>query len=81
VWEWCLDWYADDINAHGVAVNIDPSAPAKTISGASGASRVLRGGSWGGAAGRCRPAYRSSDAPSTRYYSYGFRVLCSAGLQ
>ena len=50
VWEWCLDWYEDNISAHGGAVNIDPSAPAKTLSGASGAGRVGRGGSWTNAA-------------------------------
>ena len=81
VWEWCLDWYADDITAHGGAVNIDPSAPAKTLSGASGASRVLRGGSWSNAAGGCRPAFRNYYAPMNRYSSIGFRVACTAGLQ
>ena len=81
VWEWCLDWYEDNINAHGGAVNIDPSAPAKTLSGASGANRVLRGGSWLFAAGFCRPAYRVSHTPPTRSYNFGFRVLCSAGLR
>ena len=80
VWEWCLDWYEDNINTHGGAVNIDPSAPAKTLSGASGAGRLTRGGGWYGAAGLCRPAYRSSVTPSNRSYG-GFRVLCSAGLQ
>ena len=82
VWEWCLDWYADDITAHGGKVNIDPATPANTLSGASGAYRVIRGGSWISAAGSCRPAYRGSNAPTTRNNnSYGFRVLCSAGLQ
>ena len=81
VWEWCLDWYEDNISAHGGAVNIDPSAPAKTLSGASGAYRVLRGGSWNFAAGICRPAYRFISTPSNRYIYYGFRVLCSAGLR
>ena len=81
MWEWCLDWYEDNINAHGGAVNIDPSAPAKTLSGASGASRVNRGGRWGSAAGLCRPAFRASYTPTSRNNSYGFRVLCSAGLQ
>ena len=81
VWEWCLDWYEDNINAHGGAVNIDPSAPAKTLSGASGASRVLRGGSWSGAAGSCRPAYRNSGTPASRYGNYGFRVACPVGIQ
>ena len=81
VWEWCLDWYEDNINAHGGAVNIDPSAPAKTLSGASGAGRVLRGGSWGGAAGNCRPACRDGNMPTVRAGNGGFRVLCSAGLR
>ena len=81
VWEWCLDWYAEDITAHGGKVNIDPSAPAKTLSGASGANRVGRGGSWGNAAGYCRPAYCNSISPTSRSNGNGFRLLCSAGLQ
>ena len=81
VWEWCLDWYADDITAHGGKVNIDPATPANTLSGASGANRVLRGGSCLGAAGDCRPAYRSYNTPASRYSNFGFRVLCSAGLR
>ena len=81
VWEWCLDWYADDITAHGGKVNIDPATPANTLSGASGANRVGRGGSWIFAAGYCRPAFRSYITPSSRVNDYGFRLLCSAGLQ
>jgi len=81
VWEWCLDWYESDITENGGAVNIDPSAPATALSGESRSNRVLRGGSWFGAAGACRPAQRNSNAPSTRSYSTGFRVLCSAGLR
>ena len=81
LFEWCLDWFEENINAHGGAVNIDPSAPAKTLSGASGVTRVSRGGSWDLAAGYCRPAFRSSNAPTNRYYNYGFRVVCTAGLQ
>ena len=81
VWEWCLDWYEDNINTHGGAVNIDPSAPAKTLSGASGAHRVRRGGSWSGAAGYCRPAYRNISAPVNREHHVGFRLACTAGLQ
>ena len=81
VWEWCLDWYEDNISAHGGAVNIDPATPANTLSGASGASRVTRGGSWRDAAGNCRPAFRNYYTPANRYYINGFRVLCSAGLR
>ena len=81
VWEWCLDWYADDITAHGGKVNIDPATPANTLSGASGATRVFRGGCWYFAAGDCRPAYRIFNTPSRRSNDIGFRVLCTAGLQ
>ena len=81
VWEWCLDWYADDITAHGGKVNIDPATPANTLSGASGASRVIRGGSWGNAAGYCRPASRNYSTPTYRSSNFGFRVVCTAGLQ
>ena len=81
VWEWCLDWYADDITAHGGKVNIDPATPANTLSGASGATRVIRGGSWINAAGICRPAYRYHNTPSYRINNFGFRLLCSAGLR
>ena len=91
VWEWCLDWSQDNIatakdasdELYGGRVNIDPSNPANYLSGASasGAARVRRGGSWNNAAGVCRPAIRSSDAPTTRNICYGFRVLCTAGLQ
>jgi len=79
--EWCLDWYADNITAHGGKVNIDPATPANTLSGASGENRVVRGGSWYDTAGDCRPAYRHSLTPSGRYSNYGFRLLCSAGLR
>ena len=80
VWEWCLDWYADDITAHGGKVNIDPATPANTLSGASGATRVNRGGGWGNAAGYSRPAFRSGNTPTNRYSNGGFRLYCQGGL-
>ncbi len=79
--EFCLDWYEDNITAHGGKVNIDPSAPAKTLSGTSGATRVFRGGSWASDGGDCRPAGRGSHDPTARRNTLGLRVLCSAGLQ
>ena len=81
VWEWCLDWYEDNINANGGKVNIDPAMPANTLSGVSGANRVRRGGGWDFAAGICRPAYRNDSTPSIRYLNFGFRLACTAGLQ
>ena len=70
VWEWCLDWYADNITALNGAVNTTSSD-----------NRVRRGGTWGYAAGNCRPAYRNKGDPATRDRYNGFRVVCTAGLQ
>ena len=82
VWEWCLDWYADDITAYGGAVNINPSAPAKTLSGASGATRVRRSGGWSSTTANCRPANRNGEDPiNGRLDFIGFRLACTAGLQ
>jgi len=81
VWEWCLDWYEDNINVNGGKVNIDHAAPAKTLSGASGTDRVRRGGSWNFVAGDCRPACRNSYVPMNRGNGNGLRVLCTAGLR
>ena len=81
VWEWCLDWYADNISANGGRVNIDPAAPSKTLSGASTSDRVRRGGGSGNPAGNCRPARRGNDYSGGRGDYIGFRLLCLAGLQ
>ncbi len=83
IWEWCLDWYADDITEIGGKVNIDPTTPPNTLSGnpVSGANRVFRSGSWSDAAAACRPAYRNGIPPTLRYYTCGFRLVCTAGLQ
>ncbi len=64
VWEWCLDWHANQLQAW-VA---DP------VGSSSGASRVKRGGSWGDDAHGCTSSTRSCRAPSDVYSSYGFRL-------
>ena len=69
VWEWCQDWYG----AYDASVNQDPTGPS------SGSSRVLRGGSWGSHAVRCRSACRYNNVPSYRNGSIGFRLLCELG--
>ena len=90
VWEWCLDWYEDNIatakdasgEPYGGRVNINPATPAKTLFGESSAKRVRRGGSYDQTAGGCRPAYRVGLVPTaTENKNVGFRVLCSAGLR
>ena len=65
VWEWCRDWYGpyektDVRNGRGPA---------------DGQYRVLRGGSWLNAPGRCRSAARSSGWARQRFYKIGFRVI------
>ncbi|MBF0246209.1 MAG: formylglycine-generating enzyme family protein [Planctomycetes bacterium] len=65
VWEWCLDWYQDDITSY----TSDPYGPA------SGSNRVRRGGSWNYIAQYCRSAYRGSSTPSFWDYILGFRLV------
>ena len=82
VWEYCLDWFEANVTANNGKVNIDPSAPANTLSGASGASRVLRGAGWVNTSAKLyRPAYRGSGTPTERNFQIGFRVSCTAGLR
>jgi formylglycine-generating enzyme required for sulfatase activity len=71
VYEWCLDWYADDITTLNGAVN---TYKADNL-------RVLRSGSWMGGANGCRPACRYKFNPTYRNNFNGLRVICTAGLQ
>ncbi|MDD3281694.1 MAG: formylglycine-generating enzyme family protein, partial [Bacteroidales bacterium] len=65
VYEWCSDWYG----TYPSDAQTNPKGPA------SGAYRVLRGGSWGSDARYCRSAYRYYDSPFNTYYAFGFRVV------
>ncbi|HWV98791.1 MAG TPA: formylglycine-generating enzyme family protein [Candidatus Acidoferrum sp.] len=65
VWEWCQDWFSSSLPG---GIVLDPQGPA------TGASRTIRGGSWGDFAWNCRSAVRS-DAPAGRSSSIGFRVV------
>jgi formylglycine-generating enzyme required for sulfatase activity len=67
VWEWCKDWFGD----YSATAQTNPKGPT------SGSRRVVRGGSWGYLAWRCRVASRSFNDPADRYHYYGFRVLLS----
>ena len=79
--EMCLDWCEDDISAHGGAVNIDPNAPEKDLSGNNGTYRVCRGGSYRHGAGSCRSAYRTELIAAGRYNIYGLRLACLASAE
>ncbi len=69
VWEWCSDWYASYSDRA-----VDPQGPA------TGARRVLRGGSWGSSGRRVRAAYRGANEPGVRNQSSGFRLARGQGI-
>ena len=69
VWEWCEDDWHDNYKA------APDDGKAWIDGGGRGAYRVGRGGSWSYVARYCRVALRSHDAPSTRYYFLGFRLV------
>lgn len=66
VWEWCSDWKGSYSNSS----QTNPTGPS------SGNYRVIRGGSWYSGAGGCRVSKREQDYPSSRYFGFGFRVVC-----
>lgn len=80
VFEFCLDWYEDEIDYEGM-LNISPSDQSKMLSGNTGGARVIRGGCWYSVAAVCRPAWRGKTNANNRNSSYGFRVVCTAGLK
>src|SRR4051794_21666243 len=73
--EWCNDRYGD--KEYAAKAGDNPRGPA------DGNERVLRGGSWRGAADRCRSSARASESPGLAdvcfgYEAYGFRCVRSA---
>ena len=72
VWEWCQDWYAEDYYRN--SPKDDPQGPG------TGECRVLRGGSWYGAATVCRSASRGGNGPAIRGDGGGFRVVLRGGV-
>ena len=69
--EWCLDGYADNITTLNGAVNTnDPWN-----------RRLVRGGCWWESYSSMRSARREGADPTGRNNGYGFRVVCTAGLQ
>ena len=84
IWEWCLDWYGEDITALGGRVNIDPEDGSKLADGTTaGSHRCQRGGCYHNGAHACRAAYRGDASPTYPGDSAegGARVACRAGLR
>jgi formylglycine-generating enzyme required for sulfatase activity len=82
VWEWCLDWYQDDITGLGGKVNINPEDGTKRRDGTapSDLHRVIRGGSWNSTANACRSEFRDSrkQVYAGDFSEAGFRVAAPA---
>jgi formylglycine-generating enzyme required for sulfatase activity len=74
VWEWVEDDWHD--NYEGAPTDGKPWIYEST----RGASRVIRGGSWGGPARYCRSAIRLGGEPGGRDASLGFRLARSVAL-
>jgi len=66
VYEWCHDWYGTY-----------PSSSVTDPVGASGQTRVIRGGYWGYDPYRCRAAHRAYYNPVNHNYKLGFRLARS----
>ena len=76
VWEWCFDGYDNDPTVNDAAYTsggfvVDPQG------GASGSSRVLRGGSWLYVAEYCVVGKRDYGDPGLSDGIFGFRVAMS----
>ncbi len=73
VWEWCEDWYDDNIYQHYKKGDPDPPIEGKY--------RVVRGNSWGGRSQNSfRCAIRGYVKPDHRLNDCGFRVFRSLTL-
>ena len=69
VWEWCHDFFAAYPGGHA----LEPKGPE------SGKTHALRGGSWMTDADRCQTFVRWHQAPETRSFQIGFRLLLETG--
>ncbi|MBQ3342904.1 MAG: formylglycine-generating enzyme family protein [Kiritimatiellae bacterium] len=90
VYEFCLDWYEDNIadntDAAGVQyggrVNVSIANPARPLSeNAAGDTRVARGGAYPYAAKNSRPAARQGVSADLSNQAYGFRVVCPVDVK
>ena len=71
VFEWCQDHWHE--NYEGA-----PDDGSAWLTEDENASRIRRGGSWGGDPAQCRSAYRYFSGPAYRFNGFGLRVVCAA---
>ena len=82
VYDFCLDWYKEDILSLGGAVNVEDGV-ISTASGHEGKRSIVRkGGNWGQCnTAMLRAADRQYDPSTARNVYDGFRLICTAGLK
>ena len=66
VWEWCLDSYDENYYKNN---RENPFCDLKD------GDKVMRGGSWGNGAWRCRISYRRHEKPDFYASDAGFRIM------
>ena len=81
VYEWCLDFYANNITGLNGALNVTPAAQATDTNKNDGRRHVARGGSWNDKSGGTRSAWRVNAIKVKPYATYGFRVKCTTGAK
>jgi len=74
VWEWCQDVWDEECYGKRGAYCVDP-----ITEGDDDSRRVIRGGSWVGAAALCRSAFRFRSLPGNRDWNRGFRLCLTSG--
>ena len=81
--EWDIATAVDtDGVPYGGRVNINPANPTLTLSGTTSTRTIFRGGAWSHEAYICRSSFRNGQARSVcQYDTFGFRVVCRAGLK
>jgi formylglycine-generating enzyme required for sulfatase activity len=77
VWEWCLDDWHDSYQAKPDRLKNNGNEPWGNVNTNTNDHpyRMLRGGSWGSHAYKCRSASRNFDNVTMRSHFYGFRVV------
>jgi formylglycine-generating enzyme required for sulfatase activity len=73
VWEWCQDWYSDQVGG----VQTDPQGPASNAQGL----KVMRGGAYDYPNNDCRSASRFFRFANWPDSDVGFRVVLDIGAQ
>jgi hypothetical protein len=72
VWEWCQDWWQQEMSAEPT---VDPEGLE------AGVGRVVRGGSWNGYGRYVRSAFRFRSDPAYRNDDIGFRLALGLELR